>query len=296
MVVGAIELGGTKTIMAVGDDPLKPLAQTRIATGAGPETLEAVEGFFRDAAREHSAIGALGIAAFGPLDLDPDSAGWGHVLGTVKPGWSGVDIAPRLSRALGCPAAIDTDVNAAALAEYRLGAGQGCDPLVYLTVGTGIGGGLAVGGAPVRGLMHPEMGHIAIRRHADDDYPGICTYHGDCAEGLASGPSIVARFGCTRSGLPADHPFHAILADYLGQLCAAIVFVVSPRRIVMGGGVMDGSGAHGDVAEAMRRWLGGYVAVPRLRAPDYIAAPRLEDAGLIGAFLMAQDSRAAARA
>jgi len=198
VLVGALELGGTKTIMAVGHDPLKPLVQTRITTRVGPETLEAVEGFFRDAARAHGAIGAIGIAAFGPLDLDPASDRWGRVLGTVKPGWTGVDIAPRLSRALGCPAAIDTDVNAAALAEYRLGAGQGCDPLVYLTVGTGIGGGLVVGGAPVRGLMHPEMGHIAIRRHADDDYPGICTYHGDCAEGLASGPSIVARFGCTR--------------------------------------------------------------------------------------------------
>lgn len=289
MLMGALELGGTKTIAAVGYDPLHPLAQIRIPTRGGLETLTAVERFFGDAAKTHGPLASLGIATFGPINVDPSSPGWGRVLGTVKPGWSGVDIARRLEQTLGCPVAIDTDVNAAALAEHRRGAGQGCDPLVYLTVGTGIGGGLVTNGAPVHGLLHPEMGHIPVQRHPDDHYPGICSYHGACAEGLASGPSIMARYGVTRSDLAADHPFHAILADYLGQLCAAIVFIVSPQRIVIGGGVMAGAWLHDAVAAAMRRWVAGYVAAPALDAPGYIVPPRFDDAGLVGAFLLAAD-------
>ena len=292
MLIASLELGGTKTLAALGRDPLEPLATPRIVTRGAEETLADVESFFRDATAIHGAADALGIASFGPIVLDRGAADWGHVAGTVKPGWSGADLAPRLGRALGCPVALDTDVNAAVLAEARLGAGRGCDPLVYLTVGTGIGGGLAVGGEIVHGLMHPEMGHLMLRRHPQDDFAGCCSYHGDCVEGLASGPSIPARFGATMSELGTDHPFRAILADYLGQLCAAIVLIASPRRIVMGGGVMGSGdqrgGLHERIAGSMRGWLGGYVAAPALRKPGYIVPAVLDDAGLVGAHLLAQ--------
>lgn len=288
MPIGALELGGTKTIAAIFGESDAPLAQDRFATRGGEETLSDVEAFFRAACEEHGPASALGIASFGPIDLDRGSPGWGRIFDTVKPGWSGCDVGGRLARAFGCPVALDTDVNAAALAEARLGAGQGCDPLVYLTVGTGIGGGLVVGGETVRGVMHPEMGHIALRRDAGDDFPGGCPYHGDCAEGLASGPTIVARFGTTLDGLAPDHPFRAILADYLGQLCATVVLVASPRRIVIGGGVMAKSGMHAEVAAAMLHWLGGYVRPLEPDTGGYIVPPSFDDAGLVGATLMAR--------
>lgn len=287
MLIGALELGGTKTIAAVvrGGETVE---QVRLATGPPEETLCAVEAFFAAMRAEHGPVRALGIASFGPVHLDPASPRWGHIAATVKPGWSEADVGPRLARSLECQVALDTDVNAAALAEASLGAGKGFDPLVYLTVGTGIGGGLAVGGEPVRGLMHPEMGHVRLRRHIGDDYPGGCSFHGDCAEGLASGPAIVARFGTTLDRLPGDHAFRAILADYLGQLCAAIVLIVSPQRIVIGGGVVAGSGLHEKIAASMRVWLGGYVAAEAIALPGFVAPPVLPDAGLAGAALMAR--------
>lgn len=288
MPVGALELGGTKTIAAVFGEGDAPLAQRRFATRGGEETLADVEAFFRAAREELGPLSALGIASFGPIDLDRGSPGWGHIFDTVKPGWSQCDVGGRLARALGCPVALDTDVNAAALAEARLGAGRGCDPLVYLTVGTGIGGGLVVGRETVRGVMHPEMGHIPLRRHGGDDFAGGCPYHGDCAEGLASGPSIVARFGTTLDALATDHPFRAILADYLGQLCATVVFIASPRRIVIGGGVIARSGMHSEVAAAMLRWLGGYVCPLEADSGVYVLPPSFDDAGLVGATLMAR--------
>lgn len=294
MLIASLELGGTKTIAALGRDPHAPLATIRIPTRSGAETLFDVEAFFGGAIATHGRPDALGIATFGPIVLDRDAPDWGCVKGTVKPGWSGVEIAPRLARALGCPAALDTDVNAAALAEARLGAGQGCDPLVYLTIGTGIGGGLVVHGKIVHGLLHPEMGHVMLRRHPDDDYAGSCSYHGDCVEGLASGPSITGRFGVTLSQLAADHPFRAVLADYLGQLCAAVVLIASPGRIVMGGGVTASrveaaDSLHEQVAVVMRRQLAGYIAAPTLDQPGYVVAPQFDDAGLIGACLLGRD-------
>lgn len=296
MLIAALELGGTKTIAAVSRDPTKALAQIRLATRGADETLADAEAFFARASAEHGPIAGLGIASFGPLDLDTASPGWGRVRGTVKPGWSGADLAGRLGRALGCSVAIDTDVNAAALAEARLGAGKGCDPLVYLTVGTGIGGGLVVGGTPVQGLMHPEMGHIPLCRHADDGFPGCCSYHGDCAEGLASGRSIGARFGTSLNQLAPNHPFRAVLADYLGQLCATIVLIASPRRIVLGGGVMGRGEARGKLLRAVgvatRRWLGGYVAAPALEAPGFLVSPAFDDSGLVGAFLLPHEQGA----
>ena len=287
LLVASIEFGGTKTVAAVGRDPLAPLAVARIATRDAAATLGDVEAFFRQAIADHGAPAALGISSFGPVVLDRALPAWGHVATTPKPGWSGADVAGRLGCALSCPVALDTDVNAAALAENRLGAGKDCDPLVYLTVGTGIGGGLVANGKVVHGLMHPEMGHLLVRRHVGDSFAGTCSYHGDCAEGLASGPSVLARFGVTAGELPPDHPFQAILADYLGQLCAAIVLIAAPQRIVIGGGVMSGGGRLEPIAAAMREALGGYVSAPALHAARFLVSPAFENSGLVGAFLLA---------
>ncbi len=287
----ALEAGGTKMNCAVGGGPRDIRARARIATRAPAETLAEVAAFFEAAVAEHGAVAGLGIASFGPLDLDRSSPTWGHVAATTKPGWAWVDVAGPLGRQLGCPVAFETDVNGAALGEHRWGAGQGVSDLVYFTIGTGIGGGLVIGGKPVHGLTHPEMGHVRLRRHPADDYRGFCTYHGDCAEGLASGPAIRDRLGKPLNELPSDHPFRAILADYLGQLCAQAVLMVSPQRIILGGGVMNAGGLHEPAAERMQHWLAGFIPDARLQRGDFIVPPGLgDDAGLAGAFALAMDA------
>lgn len=287
-LLAALELGGTKTIVAVGYAPDDVLTQKRFPTGAPEATLGEVARILDAARARHGQAAALGIASFGPLDLRRDSPGWGALRFTPKPGWSGTPVAGPLGAAAGCPVAIDTDVNAAALGESRWGAGRGAGDLAYITVGTGIGCGLLLDGRPRHGLLHPEVGHLKLRRHPDDTFAGICPLHGDCLEGLASGPAIIARLGAQLDTRPADHPFHAILADYLGQLCAAILLVASPERIVIGGGVIAKSRPHAAIRAAMDRALAGYIDVPALRDERFIIAPALPDSGLAGAFTLAE--------
>lgn len=287
----AVEAGGTKINCAVGTGPADIRARTRIATRGPAETMAEVEAFFAAAVAEHGPVAALGVGSFGPLDLDRSSKTWGYVAATVKPGWNWIDMVGPLARQLDCPAAFDTDVNGAALGEARWGAGQGVDSLVYFTIGTGIGGGFVTEGRVLHGLTHPEMGHVLLRRHPDDDYPGKCAFHGDCAEGLAAGPAISDRLGKPLNELADDHPFRAILADYLGQLCANAVLMLSPQRIVLGGGVMNAGGLHAPAAERMRHHLAGFIPDPRITAPDFVVPPALgDDAGLAGAFALAMDA------
>lgn len=289
-LLAAIELGGTKALVAVAKEPLAPLRRTRIATRDPDSTLDEIAAFFGEAEKDLGPVEALGIASFGPIGIRRGSPNWGRMGRTTKIGWEGADVATRLGRRLGCEVSIDTDVNGAALAEARWGAGRGLGSLVYLTVGTGIGGGIVIDGRPVHGAMHPEIGHIRVHRHSDDAYRGRCTFHGDCAEGLASGPAVMERFGRTFEDLDQGHPFRAILADYLGQLCATLVLATSPERIVIGGGVMAASGLHGRVEEAMRKWLGGYVEPAAPDGGPFIVPPALgDDAGLAGGFALAQD-------
>jgi fructokinase len=286
----AVEAGGTKINCAVGTGPDDIRTRTRIPTRSPVETIADLVAFFDSAVAEHGAVAGLGVASFGPIDLARASPTWGHVAATTKPGWSWVDLVGPLKARLGCPAAFDTDVNGAALGEARWGAGQGVDSLVYFTVGTGIGGGFVTAGKPLHGLTHPEMGHVRLRRHADDAYPGLCSFHGDCAEGLASGPAIKDRLGKPLNELPDDHPFRAVLADYLGQLCAQAVLMLSPQRIVLGGGVMNAGGLHAPAAERMRHHLAGFISDARLGRDDYVVPPGLgDDAGLAGAFALAMD-------
>ena len=234
LTVGGVEGGGTKFVCAVGTGLDELATSTTVPTTDPEETLGRVAAFFAD-----HAIDALGVATFGPLDLDSTSPTYGHVVSTPKEAWSGADVAGFLHAALDVPIAIDTDVNGAAIGEGRWGAARGLDTFLYVTIGTGIGGGGLVNGKPMHGMAHPEMGHMRIPRHPDDDYPGRCPYHGDCLEGLAAGPAIAGRWGKPGEALGAETgDAVALEAFYLGTAMANLIVTVSPERIILGGGVM----------------------------------------------------------
>jgi fructokinase len=296
---GAVEAGGTKFVCAIGNDLGHILTQERIPTTDPNSTLTALHTFFREQGGEPRPLSAIGVACFGPVELDKTSPLYGFIGHTPKAGWSNTDIAGSLEREFRCPIGFDTDTNAAALAEHRWGAAQQLKNLVYLTIGTGIGGGVLVGGAPIHGLMHPEIGHIFPRRHPLDlHFDGACPFHGDCMEGLASGPAILARTGKTLQQLDEADPQWEIEADYLGQLCAQLVLTVSPQRIIMGGGVMSQARLFPLIRQRLRHWLGGYIdRTDILTGTDgYVVSPGLGDrAGVVGALALAMDAAAQAR-
>ena len=247
--------------------------------------------FFHAAFARHGAPDAIGVASFGPVDLDPASPTWGYVTTTPKPGWAHTDLVGPLRAAFGAPVGFDTDVNGAALAEARWGAGRHLASLVYVTVGTGIGGGAVVNGRPVHGLVHPEMGHLPLPRHPDDGFVGRCPFHRDCAEGLASGPAIHERWGRPGEELPADHPAWELEGWYLGALAAALTLTLSPHRLVFGGSVCKAPGLLEHARSALVDRLAGYVCSPALEhgASQYLVAPELgDDAGILGAVELAR--------
>ncbi len=297
-LLGAIEAGGTKFVCAAGYGAERAPEPYRrvIATVTPQTTLAAVQAFFADIEREAGPLAAIGVAAFGPVDVHRGSATWGSVLNTPKAGWSGVSLVEPLAR-FNCPVALDTDVNAAARAEVSLGAGRGVRTLAYVTVGTGIGGGAVIGATSVSGFLHPEMGHIRVRRDPrDEGFAGICPFHGDCLEGLASGPAVLARWSQPMSALPPQHPGHEIIGGYLGQLAAAIALMLSSERIVFGGGVMSNPHLLAHIRAAARRELGGYLPIDeRVGGFDrLITRADLGDrAGIVGAFLLAEARLAA---
>lgn len=278
---GLIEGGGTKFVAGIARSPTAILATTRITTTSPEETLRAVAMWLAHAA-DGEPLAAVGIACFGPLILDPDRDDWGQIRRTSKRGWSGTDLASPFAARFDCAVHIDTDVNAAALAEYRWGAGQGCRSMVYLTVGTGIGGGAVIDGRLVYGSGHPEMGHMRIARHADDStFVGVCPVHGDCLEGLASGSAIQERWGDTLSSFSPAHPAHAIIAWYIGQGVVNIQAMLAPDRIVIGGGVMATAGLRVRIADAAQTLGAGYFTGD---VCDILVKPELGDrAGLLGA-------------
>lgn len=281
-MLGGIEAGGTKFVLAVGPAPGEITARCTIPTSDPTTTLAEAASWF--AAQE--PITALGIGSFGPVDLDPASAGWGRITNTPKAGWADCDVAGFFAGQLGVPVGFDTDVNAAALAEYAA-AGNAEGSLAYLTIGTGIGGGLVLDGKPVHGIAHPEMGHTYPRRAPEDcDFPGICPHHGDCLEGLASGPAIAARWGMSLSKLPKDHPAHAIIADYIAQACHTLFASVAVAEVVIGGGVANTPGLVEQVAARARELDAGYLPGGARHA---IIHPRCGgDAGIIGALMLAE--------
>jgi fructokinase len=277
-LIGLVEAGGTKFVLGVATSKDDIRATTRIPTTSPEETIGAMVDWFAG----QGALSAIGIASFGPLELDPASPNWGHITATPKAGWSGADLAGPLSHRFACPISIDTDVNAAALAEYRWGAGQGQRAVLYFTIGTGVGGGAVINGQTLRGLTHPEMGHIRVARHVDDSgFTGTCPFHGDCLEGLASGPGIMARYGKSLSELGPDHPAHAIIAHYLAQTAVTMQAIFEPGRIIFGGGVMATPRLIDRIrAEAIRLGGGYFKGDPR----EVICLPGLGDqSGLLGA-------------
>jgi fructokinase len=287
---GAVEAGGTKFVCAVGDAGGTLHAEHRFATTDPQTTLGEMRRFLRDEATRCGPLRGIGVASFGPVFLDPRSLHYGRTGDTPKTGWSDIDMIAALHGEFGCAIGFDTDVNAAAMAEHRWGVGRDVANLAYVTIGTGIGGGLLIDGVPLHGAMHPEMGHVHPRRHAlDSGFPGVCAFHGDCLEGLASGAAIVARTGQPLDRLAADHDLWEIEADYLGQLCAQLVTFVSPQRIVLGGGVMTSGILLPRIRARMQDWLGGYVGRGRSPGQDekFIVAPALGDrAGVLGALLL----------
>ena len=287
-LVGGVETGGTKFVCAVGTGPEDVRATEEFATTTPEATLDRAIAFLR-----RHALCAVGIAAFGPLDLDPASLVYGSITTTPKVGWSGTALLATLERSLGVPVAIDTDVNAAALAEHRWGAGQGFDPFVYLTVGTGIGGGAVVNGRPLHGLVHPEMGHIRVPHDREaDPFPGSCPYHGDCLEGLAAGPAVAQRWGRSPEDLPADHPAWPLEAHYLALGVVGVVGILSPRRIAMGGGLSRQPALLPLTRANVLRLLNGYVPSGAIGhgIDRYLVAPALGSrAGVLGAIALAQD-------
>jgi fructokinase len=287
---GGIEAGGTKFVCAVGTGPDNLRAEVRFPTTTPEETFGRAIRFFQQ--QEKGPLTAIGIASFGPVDLNPDSPTFGYITDTPKPGWAHTDFAGRIRRALGVPVGFDTDVNVAALGEYRWGAAQGLDTFIYLTIGTGIGGGGMVNGKLIHGLVHPEMGHIRIPHdRGRDPYVGSCPYHGDCLEGLAAGPALEERWGQRGETLPADHPAWPLEADYLAFGLVNIICVLSPQRIIIGGGVMQQPQLFPLVRRRVQELLNNYLPVPAIldHIDDYIVPPGLGDrAGVLGAMALAE--------
>ena len=287
MFYGALEAGGTKMVLSHMRENGAMLCRETIPTTTPEETMPRMLAFFR----EHP-IDALGVACFGPLDLNPKSETYGSITATPKLAWRDYPIMTVFRDALNIPAAIDTDVNAAALAESQLGAGRGLSSCLYVTVGTGIGGGLIVHGKPVHGLVHPELGHQLLTPHPDDPAPdGFCPYHKHCLEGLAAGPAIEKRWGKPGSELPANHPAWELETEYLAQMCHNAIMSFSPERIILGGGVMQQSFLFTLIREKTLRLLGGYVVSPEVedRLINYIVKPGLGvHSGVMGAWLLAR--------
>ncbi len=274
-IFGGIEAGGTKFVCAVGTGPDNLRARAEFPTTTPEETIARAVAFFR----EHGPVAALGIASFGPVDLRA-----GRITSTPKPGWANTEFAGAVRRALDVPVAFDTDTNGAALAERRWGAARGLETFLYLTIGTGIGGGGMVNGRLMHGRMHPEVGHVRIPHdRAADPFPGACPYHGDCLEGLAAGPAIEARWGRRGETLPPDHPAWELEARYLALGILNFVCTISPELVIVGGGVMRQAGLLEMVRRDVRRLLNEYLEPPEIVAPALSG-----NAGVLGAMALGE--------
>ncbi len=290
-VFGGIEGGGTKFNCMLGTGPDDIVATETIPTTDPDRTLREVFSFFEKASGGRR-LAAVGLASFGPIDLDTASPTFGYITSTPKAGWQQLNIVGALHDRLGVTVGFDTDVNAAALAEQRWGAGQGVDPVVYITVGTGIGGGACVNGAPLHGLIHPEMGHLAMPSMAGDEFPGVCPFHGRCLEGMASGPALAARAGKPAQRLAPEDPIWDLEAFYLATAIADIMYTLSPRRVVLGGGVMQQRHLFPRIRERVRAITNGYLrhaAVDENGINSYVVPPDLGSrCGMLGAIELAR--------
>ena len=287
MYLGALEAGGTKMVLSRLDENGGMLERTTLPTETPEITLPAMIEWFLA-----HPVTALGIGSFGPVDLRRDSPTYGYITQTPKLAWRNAPLLPVLRDALAIPVGLDTDVNAAAMAEAELGAARGLDSCLYVTIGTGVGGGLVIGGKPVHGLTHPELGHQLLRPDPRDPMPeGVCPYHKGCLEGLAAGPSLQKRWGVPAYELPEDHVGWEIEAGYLAQMCHNAIMSFSPEKIILGGGVMQQSFLIPMVRERTVALLGGYLSHPTVERglDDLIVAPGLGiHSGVMGAWLLAK--------
>ena len=293
-LLAGVELGGTKCVCIIGTGPEEIHDQVSIPTGERESTLARINSVLDGWRDTLGPFAALGLASFGPLDLRPGSKTFGHITATPKPGWKDTDVLGRLGAHRNLPVQINTDVNGAALAEGRWGAARGLDDFAYITIGTGIGVGLIVAGSPIFGCNHTELGHIRIARVPGDTWPGICPFHGDCLEGLASGPAIGARAGMPGSEVPADSPVWEPVSAALGQLLHTMLLATAPKRILVGGGVV---GARPELLTQVRaqfvKSLNGYLDLDDLTGgvDRYVVPPGLGAlAGPLGALALAADA------
>jgi fructokinase len=288
---GGIEAGGTKFVCMVGSGPNHIESQVRIDTTSPGETLKNVIDFFRPFTKA-KMITVIGIGCFGPVDLDPDSRSYGYITNTPKPGWRNTDVLGILRRELNVNITMDTDVNAAALGEFNWGASKGLDPSLYLTIGTGIGGGYINKGKPLMGLISPEMGHIHVPHDFNlDPFPGCCPFHKDCFEGLASGPAILSRFKVRGETISDDDPFWEIESAYIASALADYILILSPKIIILGGGIMQRSILFPIIKRKVQEILNGYVQSTILlkNIDAYIVPPGLGNrSGVLGALALAQ--------
>jgi fructokinase len=292
ILFGGVEGGGTKFVCAVGDEQGKILSETRFPTTTPDETLAGVVDYFKEQSQSLGPLTSIGVASFGPLDPRPASDTFGRILPTPKSGWTNADIVGPLRETFDVPIAFDTDVNGAALGEWRWGAAQGLNTFIYLTIGTGIGGGGMINGKLMHGLLHPEMGHIPLPRDETlDPFTGNCPFHGDCFEGLASGPAIEKRWGQKAETLPVDHPAWDLEAHYIALALHSFICTLSPQRIIIGGGVAQQPQVMPLIRQKTQASLNGYVQSPAIleHIDTYIVPPELgKQAGVLGAIALAQ--------
>jgi fructokinase len=290
---GGIEAGGTKFVCVIGSNPDNIQAQISFPTTTPQETIDRAIAFFQRYQKQEP-LAAVGIGSFGPVDLNPASPTYGYITTTPKPDWAYTEFAGRISRALRVPVGFDTDVNAAALGEAVWGAAQGLDTFMYLTIGTGIGGGGMANGGLLHGLLHPEMGHLRVPHDwKQDPYAGACPFHGDCLEGLAAGPALLGRWGQRAEDLPPDHSAWTLEAHYLGLGLVNLICALSPQRIILGGGIMRQSGlfrmVRRKVQELLNRYLHDQAILQQI--DNYIVPPQLGDrAGALGAIQVARNA------
>ncbi len=283
-MLAAIEAGGTKFVCAVGDEKGNIVERIQIPTTVPEETIPRVVEFFRK-----YQVDAIGIGSFGPIDVNQDSPTYGYITSTPKIGWENYPFVHALKDEFHVPVGFNTDVNGSALGEATFGAAKGLDSCLYITVGTGIGAGAIVKGQLLQGLSHPEMGHILVRRHPNDSYQGKCPYHQDCLEGLASGPAIEERWGAKGAELVERTEVWDLEGYYLAQAIMQYILIVSPKKIILGGGVSQQEQVYTSIHKYLPELINGYVSLPDLSS--YIVRPGLEDdAGIVGALMLAHQA------
>ncbi len=291
---GGIEAGGTKIVCSIANDPQDILALERFPTSTPEETIKKIISFFTENQKSHNIkLVSLGIGSFGPLDLDPDSNTFGFITSTPKKRWRNTNLIQPLQQALNVPVFFDTDVNVAAIGERKWGAAHGLDNFIYITIGTGIGGGVIINGKPVHGLIHPEMGHIRLIQNASiDPYKGKCPYHKNCFEGLASGPAIEERWTKKAHELEPNHPGWALEVDYIAQALSNFIYCFSPQKIILGGGVMQQNHLFPLIRIKTLEYLNNYVQSEAIltNIDHYIVPPGLGNlSGILGAIALARN-------